>query len=58
MKFFQKSTNPLNNYFRKSLGGGAFFNKSHNKTRKGHHANHDEKEKVKHSPLERHHTQG
>ena len=58
MKYFQKSTNPSNTYFRKSIGGNNYFSKSSNKSNNKKHYHHyeTEKDKVKRSPIERHHN--
>jgi len=60
MKFFSKSTIPVNSFFKKSLGGNSYFHKNQHK--KYHHKKkHDmieqdhQEQTPKISPLERHH---
>lgn len=57
MKFFSKSDKPSTRYFQKSGHNLAYFSKYGRKPyRKQSGNNEEEKEKVKHSPLERRHN--
>jgi hypothetical protein len=61
MKFFSKSTIPVNSFFKKSLGGNTFFHKNQHKKYHRHKKHNDMDEQAhqeqtqKISPLEKRH---